>query len=308
MSTGSDRHQPVMVEELLDVLGLKQSNTVIDATIGFGGHARAVLEELGPDGRLIGFERDPNIYDLISDQFSDDSRVTIHNDSYRTMDRVLNSHVDTVDSIYFDLGLSSFHLDESDRGFSFDREDDRFDCRFDPSEAAPAAADVLNNATPSQLTDILKKYGEVRRLDSIREVLLESRPVETVAEVREALEKVIPSHKLHGEMARVFQAFRINVNNEIQHLKEGLEAALDSLKADGRMAVISYHSIEDRTVKQFFRYSAKECICPPDLPVCACDKTKRCEAASESPLTPSNEEVEENPRARSATLRAVRKH
>lgn len=306
MAARDERHRPVMVDELLDALDLKQNNTVIDATFGFGGHASAVLESLGPEGKLIGFERDPEVAE-VARQRGWDQRVTLINASYRRLaEEILERGIEP-DAIYFDLGLSSFHLDESDRGFSYQDRGNRFDCRFNPESGQPAAFEVLNEASPSELDDLLESYGEVRRLGTVRNALVEARPVRTVGDVRDALEDVLPPDRWKGELARVFQAFRIRVNDELEHLEDGLEAALDGLVSGGRMAAISFHSLEDRIVKNFFRHEALECVCPPDLPVCACDKVKRCEVASESPLTPRSEEVEENPRSRSATLRFATK-
>ncbi len=295
-------HRPVMVDELMDALALTKTNTVIDATFGFGGHATAVLDVLGPEGKLIGFERDPEVAEKAR-QRGWDHRVTLVNESYvRIRDWVKERGIDP-DAVYFDLGLSSFHLDESDRGFSYEDKGNRFDCRFDPKSGQPAAFEVLNEALPSELDTILEEYGEVRRKGPLRDALLEARPVRTVGDVRSVIRDRLPPHKWKGEAARVFQAFRIYVNNELEHLRNGLEGALTLLESGGKLAVISYHSLEDRIVKNFFRHEQKECVCPPDLPKCACDKVKRCRVASDSPLTPRTEEVEANPRSRSAKLR-----
>jgi 16S rRNA (cytosine1402-N4)-methyltransferase len=306
MVNNIDRHQPVLVDELLETLDLKKSNTVIDATYGFGGHANRVLGFLSESGCLYGFERDPEVYRIARGNIADD-RITLFNESYARLDEIVGDREITPDAIYFDLGVSSHHFDESPRGFSYERLDDPFDCRFNPSDDTKPAYEVLNEISADELETILREYGEVRRLKQVRDALIEGRPVETVRDLRGILESILPSHKAKGEMARVFQAFRIAVNDELEHLRDGLQAGLDVLKPGGRMSVISYHSIEDRIVKQFFRHEAKDCVCPPDLPVCACDKVQRVEVASESPLTPGSEEVEENPRARSAKLRSATK-
>jgi 16S rRNA (cytosine1402-N4)-methyltransferase len=295
-------HRPVMVDELLDALALTKTNTVIDATFGFGGHASNVLDVLGPEGKLIGFERDPEVAEKAR-QRGWDHRVTLVNESYVRIRDWIRERGIAPDAVYFDLGLSSFHLDESDRGFSYEDKGNRFDCRFDPESGQPAAFEVLNAAFPSELDTILEKYGEVRRRGLLREALLEARPVRSVSDVRLAIRDCLPPHKWKGEAARVFQAFRIYVNDELEHLQDGLEGVLNSLEPGGRLAAISYHSLEDRIVKEFLRHEQKECVCPPDLPKCACDKVKRCEVASESPLLPGREEVEANPRSRSAKLR-----
>lgn len=304
MQDSSLQHTPVMVEELLEVLALEQSHTVIDATVGFGGHASAVLEELGPEGRLVGFERDPEVFGSVREDVGD-SRVTLVNENYRRMAEFLPDDVASVDAIYFDLGVSSFHFDSSDRGFSYRHEDDDLDFRFNPDEGERTAADVLNDSSPDELRSILAEYGEVRHLGAVVGSITEDRPLRTVGDLRESVEAAVPYNDRTGELSRVFQALRIYVNRELQSLDEGLEVALELLEPGGTLAVISYHSLEDRRVKEFFRYEQKECVCPPDLPVCACDKVQRLVVNDRSPITPEQEEIEANSRARSALLRAA---
>lgn len=304
MKFTDDRHSPVMVEELLKTLDLKQSNTVIDATYGFGGHAQHVLDSLGPNGQLIGIERDPDVFRQAQERV-DDSRVTLINDSYQRLQSICDSRELVPEAVYFDFGVSSYHFDDSPRGFSYRRPDDPFDCRLNPEGERPKASEILNDCSIEELETILADFGEVRSFKRVRDALLEARPVSTVGDVTRALEEVLPPHKVNGELARVFQAFRIFVNDELEHLEEGVEAAVEVLSEGGRLAGISYHSLEDRILKQVLRYEAKECVCPPDLPVCACEKIKRLQVASNSPLSPSDQEVDNNPRARSATLRSA---
>lgn len=304
MTDSSLRHTPVMVSELLEQLDLKQSHTVIDATFGFGGHARVVLEELGSAGRLVGFERDPEVFERVRTKF-DDPRLTLVNENYRRMDECLPGDVEEVNAVYFDLGVSSYHFDTSDRGFSFRRDEDPLDFRFNPDEEIPEAASVLNNVDLEELRNLLQEYGEVRHLGSVTRSILDARPLRIVRDLREAVEQAVPYKDRKGELSRVFQALRIYVNEELESLEDGLEKALDLVVPGGKIAVISYHSLEDRRVKEFFRYQSRECICPPDLPVCACDKVQRCVVDDRSPMQPGEEEVGENPRARSAILRAA---
>ncbi|MFB6346251.1 MAG: 16S rRNA (cytosine(1402)-N(4))-methyltransferase RsmH [bacterium] len=304
MSDRTLQHEPVMTAELLEVMDLQQSNTVIDATAGFGGHARAVLDVLGPDGRLIGFERDPEVFTEAKERLQD-PRVHLVNSNYRRMAESLPDDVDNVDAVYFDLGVSSYHLDSARRGFSFRRGHDPLDCRFNPEEGGATAAERLNSADPDTLRRLFRDHGEVRNLEAVVGSVLEARPMQTVGELRDAVEMAVPYGSQNGELARVFQALRISVNDELEGLSEGLEVGLSLLAPGGTLAAISYHSLEDRCVKQFLRREAEECICPPDLPVCACDKVKRCKVDDRSPLTPTEEEVEDNPRARSAKLRAA---
>ncbi len=308
MSDDLRQHVPVLVGELLEQLDLEQSDTVIDATFGFGGHARAVLEQLGPDGRLVGMERDPEVFERAREDFESDPRVTLIQSSYvELQDRLEAEGISSVDAVYFDLGICSYHLERSGRGFSYQNRDDPFDLRFDPDSPGPTAAEWLNNASPSELRSILRDYGELRRLNAVCRALLEARPVDTVGDVVEALERVVPPPGRRAEWARVFQAFRLVVNQELDHLREGLTRAFSHLRSGGRIAVIGFHSLEDRIVKQSFREWANDCVCPPDFPVCACDAVRRCRVLSRSPIQPTREEVEANSRARSAKLRAAEK-
>lgn len=301
----ASEHQPVLKAELVEFLDLSQSDTVIDATFGFGGHAEAVLEKLGSAGRLVGFERDPQVVGRIPSQFREDDRVEIVNESYTSLKRHLGST--SPDAIYFDVGICSYHLETAERGFSFQDRGEPFDCRFNPNGDRPPAWKLVNESSPDRLRQILQEFGEVRFLGPVVEELLERRPVETVGDVVAAVEEVVYPHNLNGELARVFQAFRIAVNRELEELRQGLEIALEQLASSGRMVVISFHSLEDRIVKHFFRDAARECICPPELPVCACDKEKTCEVVTKSPIRPSEEEIEANSRASSAKLRTVKK-
>ncbi len=308
MTADSEGHRAVLVEELLEHLDLKQSNKVIDATFGFGGHGRSVLQSLGPTGCLYGFEKDPAVYARALEEFQAEDRVHIYNRSYHHLSRVAEAEgIEAVDAIYFDLGICSFHLEESGRGFSFQNEGEPFDCRFDPDSSTPAASEILNNAAPGELRRILVQNGEVRRPKRIVSALLDARPLKKVGEVKEAVEKVVyPPHR-RGELARVFQAFRVEANEELARLADSLDQALQLLEPGGRLAVISFHSLEDRIVKKFFRRQSKSCVCPPELPVCACEKEKKCSVVTQSPVQPGKEEIEENPRARSAKLRVAEK-
>lgn len=301
-------HRAVLKDELITHLDLKKSNKVIDATFGFGGHAREVLAELGPGGRLYGFERDPEVYDRAREKFSGEERVDIFNRSYTNLLRVdAEKDIGPVNAVYFDLGMCSFHLEQSGRGFSFQKEEEPFDCRYNPEGKEPSAYEILNNCSRSELKRILIENGEVRRPGQIARSLINSRPLKKVGEVKKAVEDVIyPPHR-SGELARVFQAFRIEVNEELKHLSKSLKQALDILNPQGRLAVISFHSLEDRIVKKFFRRQARSCICPPELPVCACEKEKKCDVVTQSPIQPKKEEIELNPRARSAKLRVAEK-
>ncbi len=308
MTVVNEGHRAVLVDELLEHLDLKQSNKVIDATFGFGGHGRAVLGELDSSGRLYGFEKDPEIYKRAVEKFKDDRRTKIYNRSYHYLTRVAEEEdFKPINAVYFDLGICSFHLEKSGRGFSFRNDDEPFDCRFNPDSSVRSAREILNNVSPAELRRILVENGEVRRPAPVVRSLLKARPVEKVGEVKEAVERVVyPPHR-SGELARVFQAFRIEVNEELSRLADSLNQALELLVPGGRLAVISFHSLEDRIVKKFFRRQSEDCVCPPELPVCACEKQKKCNVVTQSPVQPGKEEIEVNPRARSAKLRVAEK-
>lgn len=305
MAQGKSVHVPVLVDELVDALDLQQSDTVIDATFGFGGHARRVLEHLGPTGRLVGFERDPDVCRRARRRFQGESRLELHRATYRDLEVHLEEDK-WVDGVYFDLGMCSFHLESSGRGFSFRRHDEPLDCRFDPDSTAEPARELIARQEPQDLERLLREYGEVRQARAIVREIEKRQPIETVGELRACVEAIgLPPDVKRGELARVFQAFRIAVNDELDHLRRGLRAALEVLREHGRLAVIAYHSLEDRIVKQFFRHEAKACVCPPDFPVCACEKVQRCRVVTQSPVMPKEEETQTNPRARSARLRVA---
>jgi len=302
----SDRkpgHQPVLKRELVELIDLSQSDMVIDATFGFGGHAAEVLERLGTEAKLIGFERDPEVFSRIPEFFRADERVGLYNSSYCEMGRICKEN--SVDAIYFDLGICSYHLDRAGRGFSYRYLTDPLDLRFCSKEGQPASA-LLNAAAPDRLLSIFGRFGELRFLKPIVRSICERRPLDTVEDLKKAVEAVVPPHMINREMARALQALRIEVNRELEQLRESLEMATRLLVSGGRLAVISFHSLEDRIVKHYFRSLEEDCICPPELPACACDAEKVADVVTQSPVTPGKEEVSVNPRSRSAKLRAVR--
>ncbi|MFB6356645.1 MAG: 16S rRNA (cytosine(1402)-N(4))-methyltransferase RsmH [bacterium] len=302
-------HEPVLKDELLELLDLEQSNTVIDATLGLAGHARAVLQRLGSSGTLIGIERDPEILDRVPDELKNDGRVELLRGNFANLIALLQERaIDRVDAIYFDLGLNSYHLDHANRGFTYKQPEQPLDLRFNPESGQSSAADLINNSTRDELRDILVEWGEVRSPSVILDAIERVRPVELVGDLVDALDDVLHKpRRFHGEVTRVFQALRIAVNEELEHLRSGLEQAMEVLDRDGRLAVISFHSLEDRIAKHFFREQAKDCVCPPELPVCACDAVQRCEVLTQSPLQPGKEEMEANSRSRPAKLRAVKR-
>lgn len=296
-----DRHEPVMVQEVLDHLRPTGNKTIIDATAGEGGHSREILNLLGERGSLVGFERDPDLADQLRERFRSDGRFVVYQGSYRRMGALVEPN--TVDGVLFDLGLSSYHLERANRGFSYRDEDSPLDLRFDPESESPMARDWLASQDVESLARALQEDGNVRGARNLAEAILENGPPETAGELRKAVETLVPSHRSASVLAKIFQTLRLRVNEELRHLEEGLSAAMEALAPSGRMVVISYHSGEDRLVKQLFHEAARDCVCPPDLPICACDEVSVGTVLTSGTVQATDEEVERNPRARSARMR-----
>lgn len=302
-----------MPKEVLAYLAPQAGEIYLDGTVGGGGHARLILEASAPDGRLIGLDRDPAALKKAGEvlaPFGD--RAVLRHGNFSQASQILQSlGVDRVDGILLDLGVSSHQLDAVERGFSF-RADAPLDMRMDTT-GGQTAADVLASASAEELTRIFREYGEerwagriARRIVTIRT----DRPLRTTGELADLVRDTVPGgHKparIHPA-TRVFQALRIYVNGELEHVAEGISRGLDLLKTGGRMVVISFHSLEDRIVKQFFQQQAKRCVCPPQLPYCNCDHKANLEVLTRKAVRASEEEVADNPRARSAVLRAARR-
>ena len=296
-------HHPVMLEEAMAALAPKGGETVVDTTFGGGGHARRVLEELGSDGRVIGIDRDPQAVERASELLRD-RRFAFISGAY---DEVLWQIVEEgirVDAILFDLGLSSFQIDEPQRGFTYMGEGP-LDMRMDPRSGV-SAAEFLNAVEAEELTRALSEYGDVPRGQARRVAreVIRRRPLQTTTDLYEAVRAAVGWVERGGNPAkRVFQAVRVRVNDELGGLERALAATEWLLVPGGRLVVITFHSGEDRLVKRFISEREGRCVCPPDLPVCACGAKPvfrrgavRC---------PSEEEVEENPRSGSARLRTA---
>jgi 16S rRNA (cytosine1402-N4)-methyltransferase len=296
-------HRPVMLEEAVAALDLRGEETVVDATFGGGGHARRILEELGPDGGVVGIDRDPEAFGRASELLRD-PRFRFISGAY---DAVLWRMVEEgrrVDAILFDLGLSSFQVDEPGRGFSYVREGP-LDMRMDP-RSGPSAAEYLNAVEVEELTRVLSRYGDVPRSQARRVAreIARRRPLETTTDLYEAVRAAVGWAERGGNPAkRVFQAVRVRVNDELGSLERALEATERLLVPGGRLVVITFHSGEDRIVKRFISEREGRCVCPPDLPVCRCGAKPTFRRVAV--LRPSEKEVEENPRSASARLRAA---
>jgi 16S rRNA (cytosine1402-N4)-methyltransferase len=303
-------HVPVLAEEVRGLLDVRPGQTVIDATFGAGGHAALLASDLGGKGKFIAVDRDPTVKPYF-ESFKRHSGVPARflSGDYADVFERLGDNGLRVDAILFDLGVSSMQLDRPERGFSY-ASDAPLDMRMDPS-AEHSARDLVNGASERELTDIFRGYGEERYSRQIARAIVRRRkeaPFERTGELVETIKGAIPAPARFGEghpARRVFQALRIAVNDELASLEVALPAALDTLRPGGRMAVISFHSLEDRIVKRFLRREEHGCTCPPDLPVCVCGREPSLRALNRKAIRPSREEVASNPRAGSARLRAA---
>ena len=299
-------HTPVLYQNVLTALNLNAGGRYIDGTVGAGGHAAGILECSSPDGRLLGLDRDPNALRLAGlrlQSFGD--RVSLRHASYTAMHEEVSAlGWDGVDAILLDLGLSSMQLADPKRGFSF-RMDSPLDMRFDPT-ADFTADEVVNHMPQDELAEVIKRYGEEPRARAIAEAIVQARPVETTFQLAEVIaSKATMKRKGIHPATRTFQALRIAVNDELDALKVGLETAVGLLSPSGRLAVISFHSLEDRIVKRFFRRESQDCICPQEQLICRCEHAAILQVLTKRPIRPNNDEILQNPRARSARLRVA---
>ncbi len=303
--TGSP-HTPVLYQQVLEALRPRPRGRYIDATVGAGGHAAGILEASAPDGQLLGIDLDPMALALAEERLARfGERVHLVRASFADLDRHAAAlGWGQVDGVLFDLGLSSMQLEAAHRGFSFQREGP-LDMRFDP-RAEVTAADVVNRLSETELADLLWRYGEERQARRVARAILAARPIETTTQLAEVIARALgrSSSRTHPA-TRTFQALRIAVNRELEALEQGLEAVLRVLAPGGRLVVIAFHSLEDRLVKTFFRRESRDCLCPPEQPLCACGHLATLRVLTRRPVRPGAEEVARNPRARSARLRAA---
>ena len=296
-------HRPVMLEEAIDALALGPRDSVVDATFGGGGHSRSILAILGPEGSLVGIDRDPEAAGRASDLL-EDPRFEFVSDAY---DGALWAMVETgrrVDAILFDLGLSSFQVDEPERGFSYVGEGP-LDMRMDPASGV-SAAEYLNAVEAGDLARVLSQYGDVPRGEARRVAreIVRRRPLEVTTDLYDAVRAAVGWKERGGNPAkRVFQAVRVEVNDELGSLARALDAAERLLVPGGRLVVLTFHSGEDRLVKRFISEREGRCVCPPELPVCVCGA--RPVFRRGAVMRPTEREVGENPRSASARLRAA---
>lgn len=301
-------HHPIMVNEVINLLITSRSGLYVDGTIGLGGHASEILSQLGPHGRVIGIDLDPEALSFARERLSAYShQVVLRNGSFAQIPLFLQE-LDLIQcqGILFDLGLSSYDLENSRRGFSF-QSDESLDMRFDPEQGQPLYQ-VLPHLSLEALENIIAHYGEERHARTIAEAVFNecrSNGIETSAQLADTIRRAIRGPFAIKSLARVFQAFRIFINDELNTLQTALERMSTLLETGGRAVIITYHSLEDRLVKHYFLRDSKECICPPHLPQCICGHTANFKILTPRPIIPTIEEQTSNPRCRSAKLRAV---
>ena len=303
-------HKPVLLEECLEALAIRPGGTYLDGTLGRAGHSLEILRRL-KGGRLIGIDRDMTAIEAARERLAEyKDHVTLVHGNFCDLGEILSSlHVDKVDGMLFDLGVSSPQLDEAQRGFSY-MHDAPLDMRMDTS-AALDARQVVNTWSGEELRRILYEYGEERYAPQIAQAIVrrrEERPLETTGELVEVIRSAMPAQALREKQhpaKRSFQAIRIAVNGELDALAPMLRSAAEGLKPGGRLAVITFHSLEDRIVKQTMRELATGCICPPEFPVCVCGRKPKLKLVTRKPIVSGAAELEENPRARSAKLRVA---
>ena len=298
-----------MVDEVLEMLALESSGVVVDMTLGGGGHSQAILNAMQQSSILIGLDRDQQAIDHASPRLSGDSRFLARRASFAQLGEALEElgHPG-VDGVLMDLGVSSHQLDEKGRGFSF-RGDGPLDMRMDRNQEL-TAAHLISEKSETELADIIYRFGEERKSRRIARAIVERRkrnPIRTTGELSELVAEVVGHQERKHPATRTFQALRIAVNGEMEQVESGLNQAVEHLNEDGRVVVISYHSLEDRLVKSTFNRGTGRCICPRELPVCQCNPKKELKVLTRKPMRPTEREIQKNPRARSARLRCARK-
>lgn len=292
------------------LLAVRPGGRYVDATVDGGGHAAAIMNATGGNCYLLGIDLDPSALAQAQQRLASYGEVaTLVEGNYRDLEEICHQHnFRSVDGILLDLGLSSLQLEEAERGFSF-RHEGPLDMRFSPQQRL-TASDIVNTYSERALTDILWRYGEERHSRRIARRIVASRPIATTTRLAQVIEQTVGRGRGAGAIhpaTRTFQALRIAVNQELENLEAFLDQAVNLLPPGGRLAVISYHSLEDRIVKNFMRREARDCLCPPQRPVCVCGHKASLRLLTRKALTPSATEVAENPRSRSAKLRVAEK-
>ena len=299
-------HQSVLLGESIAALRIQPDGVYMDGTAGGGGHSAAIREHLGKNGLLIAVDQDPDAVCVLKERFADDPGVIVINNNFSNIHTILNTlEIEKLDGLLLDIGVSSYQLDTADRGFSY-----HFDAPLDMrmSGQGKSAADVVNTYSEQDLAQVIFRYGEEKYARRIAGNIVKRRaekPITTTGELVEIIRMSMPAAALRGAhpARRTFQAIRIEVNGELEVLEKALDSAIDRIKPGGVIAVITFHSLEDRIVKNKFKEWSQGCTCPKDFPVCVCGKKPRVQVMKA--VTPSEEELKENKRSRSARLRCV---
>ena len=302
-------HKSIMLEEVIESLAIKPNGIYVDGTLGGAGHSSEIVKRLGEDGRLIGIDQDGEAIEAATKRLKPyKDKVTIVRSNYAQMKEVLRDlGIPKVDGILLDLGVSSYQLDNAERGFTY-REDVPLDMRMDQRQTK-TAKDIVNDYSEMELYHIIRNYGEDKSAKNIAKHIVQARqkaPIETTGQLIEVIKAAIPKkvRATGGHPAKkTFQAIRIELNHELDVLKNNLEDMIDLLNDEGRIAIITFHSLEDRIVKNIFRTSERPCICPPEFPVCVCGRVSKGKVITRKPIVPGKEELEENSRSKSAKLR-----
>ena len=302
-------HKSIMLEEVIESLAIKPNGIYVDGTLGGAGHSSEIVKRLGEDGRLIGIDQDGEAIEAATKRLKPyKDKVTIVRSNYAQMKEVLRDlGIPKVDGILLDLGVSSYQLDNAERGFTY-REDVPLDMRMDQRQTK-TAKDIVNDYSEMELYHIIRNSGEDKFAKNIAKHIVQARqkaPIETTGQLIEVIKAAIPKkvRATGGHPAKkTFQAIRIELNHELDVLKNNLEDMIDLLNDEGRIAIITFHSLEDRIVKNIFRTSERPCICPPEFPVCVCGRVSKGKVITRKPIVPGKEELEENSRSKSAKLR-----
>lgn len=300
-------HVPVLLKETIDLLITDKSGSYFDATLGFGGHSEAILQKLDPKGKLIATDVDDNAFNYCKEKFKNDKRVSLYKFNFSMVDVIAKiESVEGLNGILADLGVSSFQLDKPNAGFTF-RTETELDLRMDKSKKQ-TAADVVNELSDEELSLIFRDFGEERNHKKIARAIIrarENKKIKTTTDLKEIIKEITSPNYLTKTLTRIFQALRIYVNDELNMLKEFLSRSVDVLKPGGRLVIISYHSLEDRIVKDFLRIESVTSLSPKEDPYGLQQKSARLKILTKKPVLPSKEEIERNRRARSAKLRAA---
>ena len=295
-------HIPVLLKEVIEAINVKPGGQYIDCTLGGGGHSAAILEQ---GGQVLGIDIDPQAIELARERLHPyGKKAILINDSYENLEEICNrTGFHCIEGVLFDLGMSSLQLDDTKRGFSFQHEAPLNMC-YNTSQKITAAT-IVNTFTQKEIADLIKRYGEDRRGNEIARSIVAKRPLNTTLELAAIVAKAVGSHGRIHPATKTFQALRIAVNKELERLKIALKQALNILEVGGRIVVISYHSLEDRLVKDFFRIESQNCLCPRQTPVCICSHHATLKLITKRVVTPTHTEVLANPRSRSAKMRVA---